>query len=228
VSTRTAEHLAARVVGIAYLAALPLAIFPEFFVREKLIVFGDPAGTARNIVAHEGLFRLGIASNVLVFAVDAVLVCSLYVALRRVNEYLALLAASFRFMATVVLVFVVLADLEVLRVLASGGTASPSLLGAHGEIYNIGLLFFGFGSPLFCYLWLRSRYIPAALAVWGIIASALVGVCALLFVVDPALKHTITIAYYGGPIFLFELSIGLWLAIRGIPRPVEEGQVARA
>jgi hypothetical protein len=93
-------------------------------------------------------------------------------------------------------------------------------IGAHGSAYGVGLFLFGLGSPVFCYLWLRSGYIPKALAVWGLLASAWIGVCAFAFVVFPELQRVITIGYYGGPIFLFELTIGSWLLISGIRNPV--------
>ena len=64
------QRKAARVVGVAYLLALPPAIFAEFYVRTQLIAFHDAAQTARNIMAHERLFRLGTASNLTVFAID--------------------------------------------------------------------------------------------------------------------------------------------------------------
>ena len=55
------QRKAAKVVGFAYLFALPPAIFAEFYVRAQLIAFDNAAQTARNIMAHERLFRLGTA-----------------------------------------------------------------------------------------------------------------------------------------------------------------------
>jgi hypothetical protein len=89
-------------------------------------------------------------------------------------------------------------------------------IGAHGSAYGVALLLFGFGSPVFCYLWLRSGYIPKPLAVWGLLASAWIGICSFTFIVFPDLTKVITIGYYGGPIFLFELTIGLWLLIKSL------------
>jgi Domain of unknown function (DUF4386) len=220
----------ARVVGFSYLFALVPAIFAEFYVSGRL-VSGDAIATAQNIIAHERLFRLGIASNLLVFAADVLLVTSLYVVLERVNRRLALLAAFFRLIETTILIVATLNDFYVLRLLSGASyltTISSDTLaalarvsiGAHGSAYGVGLLLFGFGSPVFCYLWLKSRYIPKALAVWGLVASAWIGICSFAFIVFPELQHVITIGYYGGPIFLFELTIGLWLLISGTRYPV--------
>jgi hypothetical protein len=216
----------ARVVGFSYLFALLPAIFAEFYVSGKL-VSGDAIATAQNIIAHERLFRLGIASNLLVFAADVLLIAALYIVLERVNRRLALLATFFRLIETTILIVATLNDFYVLRLLSGasyltivGPDALAALarvsIGAHGSAYGVGLLLFGFGSSVFCYLWLRSGYIPKVLAVWGLVASAWIGICAFVFVVFPELQRVITIGYYGGPIFLFELIIGSWLVIKSV------------
>ena len=87
------QRKAAKVVGFSYLFALPPAIFAEFYVLGRLLVYNNAVDTARNIMAHERLFRLGIASNLTVFAIDIVLITALYVVLKSVNQHLALLAA---------------------------------------------------------------------------------------------------------------------------------------
>src|SRR5207249_7348443 len=83
------QRKAAKVVGFAYLLALPPAIFAEFYVRTRLIAFDNAAQTAQNILTHERLFRLGTASNLTVFAVDVALIIALYVVLKPVNRTLA-------------------------------------------------------------------------------------------------------------------------------------------
>jgi Domain of unknown function (DUF4386) len=159
-----------------------------------------------------------------------VLITALYVVLEPVNRHLALLAVFFRLIETTILVVAALNDFDVLRVLSGADylrafeadrlqALARLSIGAHGAVYNVGLMLFGFGSPLFCYLWLRSSYVPRALAVWGLIASAWVGVCALAFIVFPDVRQVVTIDYYGGPIFYFELTMGLWLLFRGLRPP---------
>ncbi len=217
----------ARVVGFSYVFALVPSIFAEFYVSGRLIVSDNAIATAQNIIAHERLFRLGIASNLLVFATDVVLVTALYIVLERVNRRLALLATFFRLIETTILIVAALNDFYVLRLLSGASyltTVNPDVLaalarvsiGAHGSAYGVALLLFGFGSSVFCYLWLGSGYIPKPLAVWGLFASAWIGICAFAFIVFPELTKVITIGYYGGPIFLFELTIGLWLLIKGV------------
>jgi hypothetical protein len=112
------QRKATTLVGFSYLFALPPAIFAEFYVRTQLIAFDNAAQTARNIMAHERLFRLGIASNLTVFAVDVVLIMALYVVLMPVNRNLALLATGWGLIETAILVVVTLSDFDVLRILS--------------------------------------------------------------------------------------------------------------
>lgn len=71
------QRVAARVAGIAYLVTFATANFAEFYVDSKLIVDGDSAKTAANIIASERLFRLGIASNLFTFAAVVPLIVAL-------------------------------------------------------------------------------------------------------------------------------------------------------
>ena len=221
------QRTAARVVGAAYVCALVPAVFAEFYVRGQLVVSGDPAQTALNIVAHERLFRLGIAGNLAVFTIDIALITALYVVLKPIDRSLALVALAWGLIETAILAVVTLSDFNVLRILSGAEylktfeadrlqALARLSISAHGSVYNVALFLFGLGSSVFCYLWFRSGYIPRALAGWGVFASLLVGACTFAFIIFPELTKTVSIAYFAGPIFLFELAMGLWLPIKGL------------
>src|SRR6476661_7271572 len=206
------QHKAARIVGFAYLLALPPAIFAEFYVRSRLIAVDNAAQTARNIMAHERLFRLGTASNLTVFALDVVLIIALYVVLMPVNRSLALLATGWGLIETATLVVVTLSDFNVLRILSGADylqvfeanrlqALARLSVGAHADVYNVGLVLAGLRSTAFCYLWFKSRFIPGALAAWGMVASFLMGACAFGFIIVPELANVIPVEIYGAPIF---------------------------
>src|SRR5207245_9670527 len=176
------QRKAATVVGFAYLFALPPAIFAEFYVRTHLIVFDNAAQTARNIMAHERLFRLGTASNLTVFALDVVLIMALYLVLMPVNRSLALLATGWGLIETAILVVVTLSDFDVLRILSGADylhafeanklqALAWLSVGAHGAAYHVGLVLAGRRSTGFCYLWYKSTVIPTALVGGEMLAS---------------------------------------------------------
>src|SRR5438876_11425025 len=172
------QRKAAKVVGFSYLLALPPAIFAEFYVLGRLIVSNNAVDTARNILAHERLFRLGTASNLTVFAIDIALITALYLVLKPVSRNLALLAAFWGLIETAIFVVTLLNDLEALRLLSSDTdylrVFEPDRLqalarlsiSAHGAGYGVGLVCAGLRSTLVCYLWFKSRYIPRAFATW--------------------------------------------------------------
>jgi hypothetical protein len=225
------QRTAARVVGAAYVAALVPAVFAEFYVRGQLVVSGNPAQTALNIVAHERLFRLGVASNLAVFAIDIALITALYVVLKQINQSLALVALAWGVIETAILVVATLSDFNVLRILSGVEylntfevdrlqALARLSISAHGDAYNVGLVFAGLRSTTFCYLWFKSRLIPRTLAGWGMLASFLMGACAFAFIIIPELLRVIPIGIYGGPIFFFELTIGVWLVFKGLPPSV--------
>jgi hypothetical protein len=216
---------AAKVVGFTYLFALVPAIFAEFYVRANLIVFDNAAQTALNIVGHQRLFRLGTASNLTVFAVDVALITALYVVLKPVNGRLALLAAAWGLIETTILVVVTLNDLDVLRILGGAHylqafqvsqlqALARLSVSAHDTTYNVALVFAGLRSTTFCYLWFRSGYIPWVLAAWGVLASFLMGAFAFSFIIFPGLARAVPVEIYGGPIFVFELTMGFWLLFK--------------
>ena len=221
------QRKAAKVVGFTYLFALVPAVFAEFYARGQLIVFNNAGQTAQNIMEHERLFRLGIASNLTVFAIDIALITALYIVLRPVNRILALMAAGWGLIETAILVFVTLNDFDTLRILSGAdylkAFESSQLhalarlsISAHDATYNVGLVFAGIRSYTFCYLWFRSGFIPRLLAVWGMIASLLMGACAFSFIIFPELRKVIPLEIYGGLIFVFELAIGFWLLFKSL------------
>src|SRR5258708_19465514 len=222
------QRKAATVVGFSYLFALPPAIFAEFYVRNQLIAFDNAAQTGEKNMGEERLFRLGIASNLTVFALDVVLITALYVVLMPVNRSLALLALGWGLIETAILVVVTLSDFDVLRVLSGADylhafeanrlqALARLSISAHADAYNVGLVLAGLRSTAFCYLWFKSRFIPRALAAWGVFASFLMGAFAFSFIIFPELANVVGVEIYGAPIFFFELTMGFWLLLRGLP-----------
>jgi len=97
-TTRTPERspqIYARVAGFLYLLLLPLGIFGILYVPSRVIVPGDAAATASNIMASESLFRLSIVSALMVQLVNILVVLTLYKLLKPVNRNIALLMVIF-------------------------------------------------------------------------------------------------------------------------------------
>lgn len=70
---------AALIAGTGYLVLLVFNTISNSLTLNNLIVWGDAATTAGNIMASESLFRIGIASWLVVLAIDTVIAWALYV-----------------------------------------------------------------------------------------------------------------------------------------------------
>ena len=79
----------ARLAGLLYLALAALSAFGLVYVPSMIVVPGDAAATANNIVASESLFRLGFVSNLIAFTVNVFVAVLLYKLLKPVNRGIA-------------------------------------------------------------------------------------------------------------------------------------------
>ncbi len=223
-----AQHTAAKVAGVTYLLTTSLSAFAEFYARGSLIVSGDPVQTARNIAASERLFRIGAVGNLVPLGV--VLVVALYVILRPVNRNVALLAAFWRLGECIILAITSLSDFAALSLISRADylqtfatqqlqTLAYTFLRVQEAGYLIGIVFYGLGSAAFSYLWFKSRYIPRALAVLGIVSALVIAIVMLAFMVFPGLTAVVTPIYYGPAGFIYEITLGFWLLVKGIRAP---------
>src|ERR1700726_2090294 len=58
------QRAAAKVAGFACLFGMAIVVYSNYGIYEHLIVPGNIAETARNIVAHETLFRVSLVCNI--------------------------------------------------------------------------------------------------------------------------------------------------------------------
>ncbi|MEO1054346.1 MAG: DUF4386 domain-containing protein [Bacteroidota bacterium] len=75
-----------RVAGALYLVLIVFGVFAEFFVRAKLVVYGDAETTLNNISNSEQLFRTGFVFDLLMLLVYFFLPMALYHLLASVNK----------------------------------------------------------------------------------------------------------------------------------------------
>jgi hypothetical protein len=216
----------ARIAGFIYLFAMALAIFSQSYILGKIVVPGDAAATAHGISASEGLFRLGIALDVITFVTDVVIGWAFYELLKSVDRSLALLGVFLRISDAAILATVTLSGLMTLRVLSGvdylrvfDATQLYALarlyLSARGLGFYIGFVFLGFGSTIFAYLLFKSRFVPRVLAAWGIFSSLLLAIGSLAVILFPWFANNASTAYMI-PMFFYEVPLGLWFLIKGV------------
>lgn len=215
----------ARTAGLLYLLTNATAVV-MVWARGQVIVKGDAAATAANIVASERLFRIGIAFELLTVAGVIALIVALYTVLRTVSRELALIGAFWRLMETATFVAITFSSFTVLALLGPDDYLAPiaadqraalaySFLRIHNAGYQVGFLFLGLGSTMFAWLWWQSRYVPRLLAGLGIVASLIMTLTGLAYTIAPTAVQGATLIAMA-PMGLFEIGLGVWLLVRGI------------
>lgn len=213
----TSTQIYARIGGVLYLILILAGMFGEIFVRGKLIVAGDATATASNIMASRLLWRIGIATDLIMHVLDIPIMLIIYILLRPVNKNLALLALLFNLIQTAVLVA---NKLNLVAALLQSQSAELHAqmyisLKLHDIAFGIGLIFFGFTCLVNGYLIFRSDYLPRAIGVMLQIA----GLCYLInsFVLLLAPKFaSIIFPSILIPAFIGELSFCLWLIVKSV------------
>jgi hypothetical protein len=223
------QRKAARIAGILYLIIIVSGIWAFFFVRSSLIVPGDAAATANNVLASEGLFRASIAADLVMIMSDVALALAFYVLLRPVSRPLSLLAAFFRLAQAANLGINLLNLFFGLQLLKGAGDAAAFsadqlydlalfFFNAYGVGYTISLIFFGFSILIVGYLIFRSGYLPKVLGILLVIASLgyLVDGFANVLLINYADYADLLGTVVFGPALIAELAVALWLLIKGV------------
>jgi predicted membrane protein len=220
--TSTSPRAKARMAGVLYLIAGQAYAYAEFSVRGKLVVWGDAAATAHNILAHEPLFRWGFAAE-LISAVCFIAVTLLFYDLfKPVNKNLALLATFFSLTGCGIQALSSLFHYAPLVVLGGErylGVFKVEQLQALALMFlslrnlatNIYMEFFGCYNLLIGYLIFRSTFLPRILGVF----LAIAGLTYQAFLSPPLASHLFP--YLMAPAgALGELSLVLWLMVMGV------------
>lgn len=229
-STVASPRTYARMGGLLYLFIIAAAAFGEIFVRNRLIVWGDAAATASNIVGAETLFRVGLAGEMLTCVCDVALAMILYVLLEPVSRNLSLLAAFFRL--TFVGIYAVTKLFEIAALVALGGGDALEALGAsqlhavaylalrvHSLGYGASLLFFGACCILFGHLIQRSGYLPRVIGILLAIAGFGYVAFSLAQMLSPAFAATVLFPWVFPFAFVAETALCLWLLVKGVDIP---------
>jgi len=226
----SSQRTAAKVAGVSLLFSMVIVVFANYVLLNPLIVRGNAAETAKNIMAHETQFRVALTCFLIYSASVIVLLAALYIILKPVNQGLALVGALFRLVFALMWLLSTLNMLGALRLLSGASylqILEPDRLQALARVsvagtfddYYIGLPFFGLGATVCAWLWLKSNYIPKGLAVFGVISSAWCVICAFVFLIFPGFAKPVDPYWFDSPMAIFELVLSFWLLFKGLRTP---------
>lgn len=218
-----------RVAGMLYLLTSILGAFAMLYVPSKLIVDGNAAVTANNILASETLFRLGIAAELIGQAGFIFVALALYQLLKGVNQrhaaimvILILVAIPIAFLNEVnsIAALVLVRGADFLSVLEKPQRDALAMLFLKLHDYGLGV------AGIFWGLWLfplgllvyKSRFLPRFLGVWVAIGGIAYVILSFTEILLPQYQDKVfTISQ---PAFFGEMALMLWLIIKGARPPV--------
>jgi hypothetical protein len=219
-SLKNKAHLA----GLLYLIVILTGAFAEAFVRERMIVSGDAAATAANILASHMLFRMGLIADLANLVAGAGVAVILYELLSPINRTVARFALYMVLLANATMATYELLHFLPLMFLRGKGlpafgphqleALSLFALRAFEAGYSISLIFFAFYCMANGYLISRAAFLPRILGPLLMLA----GVCYLTnSIVNflPPLSVSL-FPYILLPSLLAEGSLTLWLLFKGI------------
>ncbi|MBE0697928.1 MAG: DUF4386 domain-containing protein, partial [Anaerolineaceae bacterium] len=172
----TSPQVYARVAGLLYLLVITAGIISQGFISGKIIIEGDAAATAANIVNHKLLYQLGFTIYLIEMASQIAMLVLMYVLLRPVSRSVSLLALSFGLVGCVIKTLSRLFYIVPLLVLGGSGylgvfsgeqlqALALILLNVNDRGAGMALAFFGFSTLLNGILIFRSTFLPRGLGI---------------------------------------------------------------
>lgn len=214
----------ARMAGALWLAVIAVSVLDV--VTSSIIVSGDAAATARNILNSEFRFRLGVLAEFVGGALYVGVTVLLYRLLKPVSRNLSLFAAFCGAIGISVGAALTVRDLGVVGLLRSAQAASAtdasqinaialSSIRLFGLGFTVAMVYFGFQCATVGYLIARSGFMPKAigilLALGGsfYVLSSFAAFLALP-IARPLSQIVVPVAFLG------EGSTTLWLLFKGV------------
>jgi hypothetical protein len=221
--------------GACQLLEAVTAAYGQVIVLARLVVAGNGAATAANILGHERLFWLGFTSSLMGAAFHIAWGFLIYELLKPVNRSLSLLAAFVVIVDCAIQAFTSLFHLAPLLILQGGSSLSaftPEQLQALAltflklatYAFAIDHVFFGFWLILTGYLIFRSTFLPRVLGV----LVAISGLGWVTYLSPPLAQHLSPFIVAASA--LGEIPLELWLIVMGVnvERWREQASAARA
>jgi len=220
-NTEMSPRIKARITGMFYLLTILTGIFAQGFVSGRLVVEGDAAATATNLLTHRGFFQLGFAVYLVEMACQIAIMALFYELLKPAGRSISLLAAFLGLTGCVIKTFSRLFFIAPLFVLGGAhylSVFSTEQLQALALLFlkvndrgaAIALVFFGFYALLTGYLIIRSAFLPRLLGVLSILG----GLGWLTFLYPPlgyrVFPYIAVLGLFGAA------SLIVWLLVKGV------------
>jgi hypothetical protein len=215
----------ARIAGLLYLVYIVLHVFADVIGRSKIIVYGDAATTAENIMASAWQFRIGFMIDLFAAVLFLLTAWALYRLLKPVNENLALLFLLLN-LGGVMIQCASDLFLPVSQQLLSGTdytkafqahqlqALAMSFLYLYKNGFMIAQIFYGAWLFPLGYSIFKSSFLPKILGVVLMIHCCTWLMTSLQFFLFPGSTAITYVSYPLG--FIAEFGLALWLLVMGV------------
>lgn len=220
----TPSH-ASTLLGVFFVILIVGGLFAGPFVRDQLVVLGDAAATASNILENQFLYRLGFAVSLIYLTAAFIMIWMFHSMLRWVNRDLAMLALIFGVVATAIEAVNLVNHMAPLRLLST--TSLNAFDGAQIEaighsflrVFSTGLLislvYFSFFCMLAGYLIFRCGFLPRILGAFYVLAGLCYVINSFSWFLAPAVAGFL-FPYILFPATLAPFSFAFWFLFKGI------------
>ena len=210
-----------RILGVAFLLQFVTSFASAMFLRATWFVTGNMSVTLVKIANNSLMMRVNILFDMLTALGVIFLGSMLFITLRKQSEKMALTALGFYILEAALLAVSRIETFSLLRLgqeyVSAGQSAILQTFGnlAFDSMEFVGstlhMLAFCLGAILFYYLLDKSRVVPRALSLCGLVTvfPMLIGTLTQIF------GYTIPFIFYV-PYVPFELVIAIWILIKGI------------
>lgn len=233
IAATTPRSLARMAGAFQFLEGLT-ATFGQVVVLDRLVVAGEAAATATNLLGHQRLFWLGFASSVIGVICHLVWALLIYELFKPVNRRISLFAVLVILVGCAIQALTSIMYLAPMLVLNAGSSLNAltaeqlqavayMFVRVNGYAFNTYLVFFGLWCVLIGFLILGSTFMPRILGV----LLAISGLGWMMYLVPPLAIH-LFIPYIAGASALGEIPLMLWLLIVGVNDQRWKGQASAA
>jgi hypothetical protein len=209
-----------RFLGAAFLLQAVASAVAGLVLLRPLIIPDNIVESMTNMANNVIRVRAGIMVEMITVIGLVILSVLLFILLKKQNMNIALVALGLRLTEVALLAVSKVPTFALLRISeASVLEGHPVYLQTLGKLayetqeitYSLNMVFFTLGGTLFYYLLFKSGYVPRVLAIFGLIAAPLALTGELFALFGFRVPMIVFI-----PNLPFELTIGIWLLVKGI------------
>jgi hypothetical protein len=209
-----------RLLGAAFLLQAVASLIWAIFLLPPLIVSDSITDTMTNISNNALQMRASIVIAMITAFGIAMIGVLMYAILKKQNRNIAIVAMGLYLLEAATLAASRIPAFALLRISQESVIAGhPAYMQTLGNLFYesaefgdwLHMLPFALGATLFYYLFFKSGYIPRFLSLFGLIAASLALIGTPFVLLGYAVPRFVFI-----PNLLFELTIGVWLMVKGI------------